>query len=197
MFGAPCPGRRLSSADCLLQRKLFNVTKNGESPLDGDTDDVIKINCMWIGLLQRAWETLEELSFEKRRSEEEYLWHFEEVGAVFAVWLLVWFGFATNFPKCLQLLFRQACRFRRLAPLSSTPAAFGRRPGVLESSWKCHGFFAVCLLFQLPGRTLLHDFQPSTRSFLPLCDLNCKKVRTEMVKKWQMSQMPKNILTNK
>ena len=83
--------------------------------------------------------------------------------------------------KMLQLLFRQAVDFDgfSVAPLSFASLASGlnscRRLGggvaFWRKPWKCHVF----LRFVSTARSTLHDFQPSTRSFLPLCNLNCKK----------------------
>ena len=165
--------------------------KKGESPLDDTDDHMIRIfsacELVYSKGHEKPWK---QCHLRREEKKSKYLWHFEEVGAVFAVCLLVWCGLATNFPKCLQLLFRQAVDFDgfSVAPLSSTPAAFGRRPGVLEPM-EMPRFFAVCFNCQVDSSPWLSTEHEEFPSFV---QLELQKSENGKVKKCQMPQMPKN-----
>ena len=180
MFGAPCPGRRLSSADCLLQRKLFNVTKKVR-----ESRWMIQMWSRWIAC---------ELVYSKgmRKLGRNVIW--EEKKSIYGIdGVCVFFGrlirclirIRNEFSKMLQLLFRQAVDFDgfSVAPLSFASLASRlnscRRLGGGVAFWSLGNatFFAVCFNCQVDSSLWLSTEHEEFPSFVQL-ELQ-KKVRME------------------
>ncbi len=184
MFGAPCPGRRLSSADCLLQRKLFNVTKKVR-----ESRWMIQMWSRWIAC---------ELVYSKgmRKLGRNVIW--EEKKSIYGIdGVCVFFGrlirclirIRSEFSKMLQLLFRQAVDFDgfSVAPrLNSCRRLWG---GV--AFWSRGNATFFCGLFQLPGRLSMTFNRARGVSFL-CATWTAKKSENGKVQKWltciQLSQ---------